>query len=146
MDTTQSSYKQLKARNVMQAQELERVLLSLQLTQQEKKDIETKYEVACKDLQDTQRQIVELASELESMRTQQHQETNIKEDNARLKRSMEACRTQIDGLKVSILTGSDAYDGMVAKVAYLIEQKIQEVDIENANDKVTQRIAERRGV
>ena len=142
LDTTQSSYEKLKARNVMQAEELERVLLSLQLTQQEKKDIETKYKVACKDLQDTQRQKVELASELESMRTQQHQETNIKEDNARLKRSMEACRTQIEGLKASIIIGADAYDGMVAKVADL-EQKIQEVKIENANDKVTQRIAER---
>ncbi len=49
LDTTQSSYEKMKARNVMQKQELERVLLSLQLTQQEKKDIETKYEVACKE-------------------------------------------------------------------------------------------------
>jgi hypothetical protein len=70
MDTTQSSYEKLKAQNEMQEHELEIVLLSLQLTQQEKKDIETKYEVACKDLQDTQRQKVEIA-----------------EDNARLKRS-----------------------------------------------------------
>ena len=37
LDTTQSSYEKLKARNVMQAEELERVLLSLQLTQQEKR-------------------------------------------------------------------------------------------------------------
>ena len=49
----------------MQKQELERVLLILQLTQQKKKDIETKYEVACKDLHDTQRQKFEIASELE---------------------------------------------------------------------------------
>ena len=132
MNTTQSSYEKLKARNVLQEEELERVLLSLQLTQQEKKDIETKYKVACKDLQDTQRQKVEIASELESMRTQQHQETNI----------MAACRTQIEGLKASIIIGTNAYDAMVAKVADL-QQKIQEVKIENANDKVTQRIAER---
>ena len=50
LDTTQSSYEKLKARNVMQEEEFEKLLLSLQLTQQEKKDIETKYEVACKDL------------------------------------------------------------------------------------------------
>ena len=63
MDTTQSSYEKLKARNVIQMQELATVLLSLQLTQQEKKDIETKCEVACKELQDTQRQKLEIATE-----------------------------------------------------------------------------------
>ena len=129
MNTTQSSYEKLKARNVMQEEELERVLLSLQLTQQEKKDIETKYEVACKDVQDTQRQKYEITSELESI-------------IARLKRSLGMFRLQIEGLKASIITGSDAYEGMVAKVAYL-EQKIQEAKIEKANDKVMEKKAER---
>ncbi len=55
---------------------------------------------------------------------------------------MEACRTQIEGLKASIITESDAYDDMVAKVADL-EQKIQEVKIEKANDKVMKKRAER---
>jgi hypothetical protein len=117
--------------------------LSLQLAQLEKKDIETKYEVTRKELQDTQRQKVEIASELESMCRQQHQEeTNRNEDNAKLKRSLGMFRLQIEGLKASLITGSDAYDGMVAKVAYL-EQKIQEAKIEKANDKVMKKQAER---
>ena len=146
LDTTQSSYEKMKALNELQKLELERVLLSLQLAQLEKKDIETKYEVAGKELQDTQRQKVEIASELESMCRQQHQEeTNRNEDNAKLKRSLGMFRLQIEGLKASLITGSDAYDGMVAKVAYL-EQKIQEAKIEKANDKVMKKQAERGGV
>ena len=143
LDTTQSSYEKMKALNELQKLELERVLLSLQLAQLEKKDIETKYEVTRKELQDTQRQKVEIASELESMCRQQHQEeTNRNEDNAKLKRSLGMFRLQIEGLKASLITGSDAYDGMVAKVAYL-EQKIQEAKIEKANDKVMKKQAER---
>jgi hypothetical protein len=117
MDTTQSSYEKLKARNVIQMQELATVLLSLQLTQQEKKEIETKCEVACKELQDTQRQKLEIASELELVRKQLHQDTTLNEENARLKRSIGVCRVEIEGLKASVMTGSDAYDGIVAKMA-----------------------------
>ena len=69
LDTTQSSYEKMKALNELQKLELERVLLSLQLAQLEKKDIETKYEVTRKELQDTQRQKVEIASELVNVQT-----------------------------------------------------------------------------
>ncbi len=76
----QSSYVKLKARNVTQQQEIERVLLSLQLTRQEKNDIEAKYKIVCKDLHDTQREQVAIASELGLVRIQLQHETNKMEE------------------------------------------------------------------
>ena len=121
LHTAQSSYEKLKARNVTQQEELERVLLSLQATLQEKSDIEAKYEVVCKALEDTQR---------------------TAEENVRLKRSLEFCRLNIVGLKASIMKGNDAYDGMATKVADL-EQKLQEVSIAVEKEKVLRRGTER---
>ena len=160
----ESLYLRLRSRCGQMNVELKQVSLTLHLTEQREKDANAHLEQALKALQDTHRmkeelaselEVVrtqhdahlelalkalwdthrmkeELASELESMRTQQHQETNI----------MAACRTQIEGLKASIIIGADAYDAMKAKVADL-QQEIQEVKIENANDNVFQRRAER---
>ena len=131
IDTTQSSYKQLKARYEKQEHELQRSLLSLQMTQHEKKEIETKCQEACKDLQDTQRRNVEIAAELDK----------LNEENVRLKRCIGVCRREMEGLKASIISGSDAYDNMVAKVAEL-EQKIEEAKTKKGHDKVISKISE----
>ncbi len=64
----------------------------------------------CKDLHDTQREKVAIASELGLMRIQLHHETNKMEDiskrmteeNGRLKRSLGLCHLNIVGLKTSI--------------------------------------------
>ena len=132
IDTTQSSFQKMKARYEKQEHELQRSLLSLQMTQHEKKEIETKCQEACKDLQDTQRRNVEIAAELDK----------LNEENVRLKRCIGVCRREMEGLKASIISGSDAYDNMVAKVAEL-EQKIEEAKTKKGHDKVISKISER---
>ena len=134
MDTsTQSSYEKLNERNEAQLQVLGRVLLSLQLTQHE-------LEVSGKELQDAQSKKVELAAELEVVRMQLQQESkrsediikNMTDENAKLKRSLGLSRLHIDVLKASIIKGSDAYDGMLAKVGVL-EENVEELKKAQAN-------------
>ncbi len=126
------------------------MLLSLQLTQQEKQLTQQEFEVACKDLQDTQSKKVELAAELQVVRMQLQQEINLSEDiiknmtdkNARLKRSMGLNRPHIEVLKASIMKGSAAYDVMVAKVAVL-EENMEEVKKAKANENAIRKATER---
>jgi hypothetical protein len=111
------------------AAELEQVSFRLHLTEQRKKDVDAHVEQALKALQETQRMKAELASELESVRSQLAQETNINDDivkrmmleNTSLKSKMGMCRLQIERLTKSVVDGSDAYDCMAAKVSVLEE-------------------------
>ena len=78
----ESSYLKMKSRSAKMASELEQVSLTLHLTEQQEKDANAHLEQALKALQDTHRMKEELASELELVRSQLAQETNINDDIA----------------------------------------------------------------
>ena len=145
-----SSYLKLKSRCAKMAAEMEEVSLRLHLTEQRKKDVDAYLEQALKALQDTNRMKEELASELELVRIQLAQETNINDDivnsmkleNTRLISRMGMFRLQIERLTKSVLDGSDAYDCMAAKVSVL-EETIKEASEGEAKSGVKIRKAER---
>jgi hypothetical protein len=130
--------------------ELEQVSLRLHLTEQGKQDVDAHLELALKALQDTHRMKEELASELELVRSQLAQETNINDDivksinleNTRLISRMGMFRLQIERLTKSVVDGSDAYDCMASKVSVL-EETIKEGCERKEQSKVKIRIAER---
>ena len=145
-----SSYCILKSRLEKKEVELGIVCARLQLTEQRIIEVETHFEKAIKVLGDTIREKEDLAAEMEQVRSELEQETNINgdivksmiEENTRLKSRMGMCRLHIERLTTSVVEGSDAYDRMSAKVFFL-EQTIEEAKKEQAKHNVKKKVAER---
>jgi hypothetical protein len=135
--TEESSYCKMKARLEKKEVELEQVCVRLQLTEQRKMEVETYFDQAIKVLHDTIR-----STERRPCSGIGGSAQRTGSGNRTLKSRMVMCRLRIERLMTSVLDGSDAYDHMAAKVAFL-EQTIEEANNEKAKHNVKIKVAER---
>ena len=102
------------------------------------------------ELEQAMKLLMQYAAELEEVRSELHQETNVNDDivksmveeNKRLKSRIGMCRLRIEGLTTSVVNGSDCYDRMCAKVAEL-EETIAEGNKAQAKHNIKMKVAER---